>query len=101
MFFADRLKLHLEEVGEAGLMDASSRVQKAKAEQQARVVERNADQAVNALQHMLRTLQVGIKTNENLEAVTKQVQMIVDALGKEGNLRMSLLSLLTMPNPEK
>lgn len=101
MAFADRLTRSLREANEAGLMDASSRVEKAKAEQQARVVERNMDQAVHALQHMLRTVQVGIKNDENLEAVTKQVQLVVDALGKDGNLRMSLLSLLTMPKLEK
>lgn len=109
MAFADRLDRAIMEaieggdpmgglMGDAGKMGAVSQIETAKQHQRVRLVERAADQAVKALEQIQRVLKSpDYKGDASFDAMISSIDNIVVGLGKDGNMRRSMSSLLTLP----
>lgn len=81
------------------MMSAQSRIEQSKQDQRVKIIERSADQAVQALEHIVRALTApGVKDNPNIEPMTKQIKAIMAGLSDDGVMRRNLISMLTVPN---
>lgn len=79
----------------------SNKVEMSKANQRVRVVERAADQAVKALEQISRVLKApDYKGDASFEAMTAAIDNMIIGLGKDGNMRRSMSSLLTLPSED-
>lgn len=106
MAFSDRLDKAITEAiqgsvqsgMQGGLLDAGDTVQMAKQNQRVRVVERAADQAVKALEQIQRVLKApDYKGDASFDAMSAQIDNMIVGLSKDGNMRRSMSSLLTLP----
>jgi predicted xylose isomerase-like sugar epimerase len=97
MAFSDRLNKAIVEM-EGGMMDAASTVELAKQHQRVRIIERAADQAVKALEQIQRILKApDYKGDTSFDAMAAQIDNMITGLDKDGNMRRSMSSLLTLP----
>ena len=106
MSFSDRLDKVITEAMQGpvrpgmqgGMLDAGGTVELAKQSQRVRVVERAADQAVKALEQIQRVLKApDYKGDASFDAMSAQIDNMITGLSKDGNMRRSMSSLLTLP----
>jgi hypothetical protein len=98
MRFADKLDQVIMEALGSELLDAPGTVHQAKQEQRVRIVERAADQAVKALEQIQRVLKApDYKGDASFDAMSASIDNLIVGLGKDGNMRRSMSSLLTLP----
>lgn len=98
MGFGDRLNKAITEAQSDAQLSAQNRIEKSKSDQNVKMVERYADQAVDALDKILRVLK--LPENKNLPAVQAmqiQYKNLIVELGNEGTMRRSLMSTLSTP----
>lgn len=104
MRFADKLDNAINEalgtgsVPGMGMLDAYGTVEMSKQRQRVRIVDKAADQAVKALEQIERVLKApDYKGDASFDALAAQINNMIVGLGKDGNMRRSMTSLLTLP----
>ena len=98
MGFSDRLDRVIAEAQSDAQLSAQNRIETAKQEQHVRMVERYADQAVDALDKILRVLRLPeVKDLPAIQAMQVQYKNLIVELGNEGTMRRSLIASLSTP----
>lgn len=82
----------------AEMLNAADHVTMSKQRQRVRVVDRAADQAVKALEQIERILKApDYHGDASFDALAAQISNMIVGLSKDGNMRRSMTSLLTLP----
>lgn len=108
MRFADKLDRAIEEAmtgpaGQGGLpgmgmLDAAGTVQMSKQRQRVRIIDKASEQAVKALKQIERVLKApDYKGDASFDALAAQINNMIVGLDRDGNMRRSMTSLLTLP----
>lgn len=98
MSFGDRLNKAITEAQSDAQLSVINRMETSKQEQNVKAIERYTDQAVDALDKILRVLK--LPENKNLPAIQAmqiQYKNLIVELGNEGTMRRSLISTLSTP----
>jgi hypothetical protein len=98
MGFSDRLGKAIDEAQSDATLSAQNRIEKSKQDQHVKMVERYADQAVDALDKILRVLKLPeVKDLPAVQAMQVQYKNLIVELGNEGTMRRSLMATLSTP----
>lgn len=98
MGFTDRLDKAITEAVSDASLSAQNRIETSKQEQHVKMVERYADQAVDALDKILRVLKLPeVKDLPAIQAMQVQYKNLIVELGNEGTMRRSLMASLSTP----
>ncbi len=105
MRFADKLDRAIDEATLGGpgvpgseMLDAAGTVQMSRQRQRVKVVDKAADQAVKALEQIERVLKApDYHGDAAFDALAAQINNMIVGLGRDGNMRRSMTSLLTLP----
>jgi hypothetical protein len=98
MGFTDRLDRAISEAQSDATLSAKNSIEASKQEQHVKMIERYADQAVDALDKILRVLKLPeVKDLPAIQAMQVQYKNLCVELGNEGTMRRSLISTLSTP----